>query len=262
VNRPVSPRDNSTYEPIPWRKPDWKPDQPPTRRPTNQYQRRDTVTTLIDNYRTTKYNPTLGKEDHFGFQDEPEIEEWPSAAMVDEILATYTKNQDARAAAAAAEERGEPRHETSPPPGQHRPRPLTSDERAHAAAPTPLFSPTLPPQSSSSGRERPQERLREFAPADPPPRPPSSMYGGGATSVYGVSRPPTQGGARPPPRGGLAMSSARLSAEQMADEYRRDIGRTNPFSSAREERVERAMSVASNMTEWPSFSDGEVKGFK
>jgi hypothetical protein len=243
MSDPVSPR-SSVYEPIPWRKPQWQQQeqqpQPASRRPTKQVQRRDTVGDLIDAYRHDTYEPTLGREDHFGFKEEDEVEEWPSQAMVDEILAEYKKNHATRLAAEAA---GVPNARDPPsPPGQFR----MSTARPSTAGGRPPFAPAPAPFSSTGP-------LREFAPAarrdyaaSAGPRRSSSVY---------TARPPTEAGPRGPqgiPPGGAKMALARLSAEQMAQEYQNAIGRINPF------RRPRAESVASDMTMWPRYSQGQI----
>ena len=250
MNGPVSPR-SSVYEPIPWRTPQWQPQeqqpQPASRRPTKQGQRRDTVGDLIDAYRHDTYEPNLGREDHFGFKEEDEVEEWPSAAMVDEMLAEYNKNHPTRVAAEAA---GPPNAwDPPPPPGQFH----MSSAWPSTAGGRPPFAPAPAPLSSTG-------RLREFAPAarqddaaSVGPRRSSSAEPRRSSSVY-TARPPTEAGPRGPqdiPRGGAEMA-ARLSAEQMAQEYQNDIGRINPF------RRQRAESVASDMTMWPRYSQGQI----
>jgi hypothetical protein len=51
---------------------------------------------LIENYRRTTYEPKLGHEDHFGFKGEVEVEEWPGAAQVQEILQLAKGNHSRR----------------------------------------------------------------------------------------------------------------------------------------------------------------------
>jgi hypothetical protein len=224
-DRPVSPLScpespkGGVYEPIPWRQ--RVPSRDPARqpedqemfelallRPTKQVKHRDTIGDLIDEYRQTKYDPVLGGEDHFAFNGEEVIEDWPTATWVEEQ----------RAYEAAS------KRDPAPPPSQIRPR---SGARPSAPAPRP-----------------------------PPPERPRRT-----SSVY-LSRPATAFGpweAEPPlPAGAAEMTSARMSGEEMAQEYRRVIGRASLFkvTNNAERRTERALRVASDMTVWPRQSQG------
>jgi hypothetical protein len=241
-SRPVSPK-SGVYEPIPWREPQYPP-KPPQRRA----RRRSTVGDLIEAYRQTTYEPALGHEDHFGFKEEDEVEEWPSADMIQEILALHQKNHAERLAAEAA---GVPNARDPPPPvggfrlttarwdmpaAQGRQESASVGRRESASVRRRDFAPEQPRDFARGG-------LQEFAPGGHQSFPPVDRRV--SESVYGDC-PPTEAG----PRSRGRRTSARMNVDELAEEYQRVVGQTNPF------RRDTATSVASNITLWPRFSNG------
>jgi hypothetical protein len=236
------------YEPIPWRTPNYLPSAQQTPQPEQQQQqqqRRDTVTALIDSYRREKYEPALGHEDHFAFKEETEVEEWPAGLMVDEwphtkltdeVLALHRKNHAARTTTELADQAGRARM------------------RGAASWSSALRLETAPGsrRGSASARHRehaPAERQR-FEPGErrsfwPDARRASSAYSARPSAEAGPGKP----------QGRKRRASARMNADELAQEYRRIIGEAHPFL-----RRPSTQTVASDMTVWPRLSaDGKIK---